>query len=82
MPPRGSTKRQAESSSGASATKKQKKTEVGEGGVSVQLVEGEQDAHNLDFNGKVQASWSTVKSKWPNIQSEAPPKVTEGAAHS
>ena len=78
MPPRGSTKEQAESSSGVSAAKMQKKTEVGEGGVSVQLVEGEQDAQNLDFHSKVQAAWAIVVTTWPDIENEPPLKIAEG----
>ena len=71
MPPRGS-KRQAEPTSGASVTKRKAEPTSGDSNIKVQLVEGEQDAQNLDFNGKVQAAMVTMKSKWPDIEIELP----------
>ena len=73
MPPRGS-KRQAEPTSGASVTKRKAEPTSGNGNIKVQLVEGEQDAQNLDFHSKVQAAWAILVTKWPDIENEPPPE--------
>ena len=66
MPPKGGVKRKTEPTSEGASKK-----------IKVQLVEGEQDAQNLDFHSKSQAAWAVVTAKFPDIESEAPLKIIE-----